>query len=495
MKLLKFFLIILLLNKVFSYSSLFFDAVEDVAQHMAATNHEIAAINSDAEEKLFEKVVKVLMTRLPVKVRNTLYVDRDWIIYRKKLSPFREDLSFMVMDTLSLLRGSMKPAKHFFNRTDGSNLVLKESAVIVANSLLLLESINDKLQLLNQYPTHIQIVIVCPDVTFKEIETLLDSKFQHKVYFLIEEENSVKLLTFEWFTRNKCDGKELVVVNEYKESTGWKNENFEIRKFFNFHGCQIGIGVIRDFPATFFMALRDKFKNPIPPSEIQYAGYYVTLIKDMSSNLNYKYAFNPSLSDILVELSDHFSRYHIKDVKVDLRIVSCPNSVYLTQTFLLHVTNAHAFAENFLLIPPGELYTDLEKFLLPFDMETWIGTIAVFFVAFVAIFVVHCCKKSVRDEVYGIGVRNPCLNLFAHFCGLGQNVLPFNNFPRILLMTFILFSLIIRNAYQSKIFEFLQKDLRKPEVKTIDELVEKNFTFYVHEEHFELLSNLEIFQR
>jgi hypothetical protein len=46
-------------------------------------------------------------------------------------------------------------------------------------------------------------------------------------------------------------------------------------------------------------------------------------------------------------------------------------------------------------------------------------------------------------------------------------------------MSFIVYSLIIRTAWQSKIFEFMSQEMRKPEVKTIDEAIEKDFDFYM----------------
>lgn len=36
----------------------------------------------------------------------------------------------------------------------------------------------------------------------------------------------------------------------------------------------------------------------------------------------------------------------------------------------------------------------------------------------------------------------------------------------------------MRACYQSELFKYLQSDKRKPEVKTIVEMIERNFTFY-----------------
>lgn len=55
--------------------------------------------------------------------------------------------------------------------------------------------------------------------------------------------------------------------------------------------------------------------------------------------------------------------------------------------------------------------------------------------------------------------------------------LPGRNFARFILMVFILFSLVMRTAYQGKQFEFLQKEMKKKNVQTIDELMLRNYTF------------------
>ncbi len=57
-------------------------------------------------------------------------------------------------------------------------------------------------------------------------------------------------------------------------------------------------------------------------------------------------------------------------------------------------------------------------------------------------------------------------------------ILPGRNFARFNLMVFILFSLVVRTAYQGVQFDMMLKEMRPKDVKTIDELLEKNFTIY-----------------
>jgi len=65
--------------------------------------------------------------------------------------------------------------------------------------------------------------------------------------------------------------------------------------------------------------------------------------------------------------------------------------------------------------------------------------------------------------------------------------LPSSNFGRILLILFIMFSMIIRTVHQGELYSNLQSDLRKPEIQTIAELLEKNFTIYGPSNNMDLI--------
>jgi len=128
------------------------------------------------------------------------------------------------------------------------------------------------------------------------------------------------------------------------------------------------------------------------------------------------------------------------------------------------------------IIPPGELYSGWEKLVLPFDIPTWILVAITFAAGLLTIQVIYRFPMFVRNFVFGRDVSTPTLNIFIAFYGLGQFVLPGRNFARFLLMLFIIWCLIMRTAYQGVMFEFLTGDGRKPEVKSMEEMIERNFT-------------------
>lgn len=73
------------------------------------------------------------------------------------------------------------------------------------------------------------------------------------------------------------------------------------------------------------------------------------------------------------------------------------------------------------------------------------------------------------------------LNVWSIFLGGTQQVLPHSNFPRFLLVTFLIYTLIMRSLYQGGVFDILKRDVRTVELKTIDEFIEHQFTFYIYQ--------------
>lgn len=74
-------------------------------------------------------------------------------------------------------------------------------------------------------------------------------------------------------------------------------------------------------------------------------------------------------------------------------------------------------------------------------------------------------------------------------------ILPGRNFARYLLTIFILSCLVVRTAYQGKQFEFLQKDMRPADVETIEEMIERNFTFHFISDQHILYDSMDFFDR
>jgi hypothetical protein len=144
----------------------------------------------------------------------------------------------------------------------------------------------------------------------------------------------------------------------------------------------------------------------------------------------------------------------------------------------------------------GISYTPMEKLFLPFDLETWIMILITFAIGFLTIFIIYRCNRFVQRFVFGTFVQDPSLYLTSIFFGIGVTRLPGRNFARYLFMIFTLYCLIIRTAYQGKMFEFLNKDVKRPTAKTEQDLIDwkipliKLNLINIHNETMEHLGSL-----
>ena len=137
----------------------------------------------------------------------------------------------------------------------------------------------------------------------------------------------------------------------------------------------------------------------------------------------------------------------------------------------------------FMLVTPGEKYTQYEKFILPFDLQTWIFVGVTFIATFSTIFVVNCLSKPTQSTVYGHKVESPIWNVISIFFGIAQTRLPDRNFSRFILTIFIFFCLIFRTCFQSKFFEFMTTEPRWPPPKTIQDVIEREYQVFALDAH------------
>lgn len=343
---------------------------------------------------------------------------------------------------------------------------VKESGFLLFDSISSLKEFNMKVIFANEYAKKFKFFVICQNVSVEDISSLegrevLIPKRQirllgheyyvpdilHFQYFLVEEDEAVKLMTFVWYSQGKCDEQQLIEVNKFERKTHkWENDEFIIKKFDNFHECELVFGMPLNNPATGYAKMRN--------GSIQYWGFLSYTIQEMENRLNFK--FNTNAFNVLIYRS-------VKAYQ--------PEYVFLSQPFM--------FLNNYIVFsPPGD-FSGYEKLLMPFDIHVWMLIIVTFLASFVVILFLNFTKTSIRNFVLGRNVSTPALNVIMIFFGISQTTLPMRNFARFLAMLFIIYSLIIRTAYQGKMFEFMQQNISKPEVETIEDLIEQNFTFYM----------------
>lgn len=357
-----------------------------------------------------------------------------------------------------------KPRK-ISNFNEKSRLQISESAIMTFDSVNSLKSFNAKVQLKNDFSKKFKFFVYCQNATVDEIASLRPSNTNilHFEYFVVDAVDAIRLLTFVWYMPGQCNVTQLIEINRFNKVTEtWKKPNFVIQKFKNFYGCRLVLGILHQFP---FASVR--FKS----GTISFDGFNIVAMYDLAESLNFTILMNP-----WIENRNQF--FHSK-VPVDLTIsqYDLNHYAFVSTRSKWFFTRPYLFVRSCLALPPGKEYSVYEKLHLPFDRYTWFLIVFTFFVAYTTVFIVNRFERSVQKFVFGSRVTTPGTNILRVFFGDPQHILPGRNFARLLFMFFALYCIIMRTAYQGKMFEFMKKNITKPELQSIEDMIENNYTF------------------
>ena len=134
-----------------------------------------------------------------------------------------------------------------------------------------------------------------------------------------------------------------------------------------------------------------------------------------------------------------------------------------------------------IIVPPGEEFGEIEKFLRPFSIKVWKIVLLYLIILFSVIVTTSIWLPKVYNFVFGFNVKKMLYNNSAVAFGVSISTLPKRNFARYILMILMIYWLILRSAYQGGIFQALKSDIHKPEVSSIQEIVDRKFRFYLYD--------------
>lgn len=112
------------------------------------------------------------------------------------------------------------------------------------------------------------------------------------------------------------------------------------------------------------------------------------------------------------------------------------------------------------------------------DTPVWIGFLIILLLT-IFLSVTFKMNPLVYNFVIGKDINHPVLNIAAIHLGVSQPKLPNRNFARFLLMNIAIYCLIIRSAYQGAFFNILVSNKAKSPVGSLEEMIQKKFTFYI----------------
>ncbi|CRK97568.1 CLUMA_CG010954, isoform A [Clunio marinus] len=146
-------------------------------------------------------------------------------------------------------------------------------------------------------------------------------------------------------------------------------------------------------------------------------------------------------------------------------------------------------------IPPGEKFSPLQILMKPFQSPVWICFFTVLVLAFVIIGILNFFPTKFRHFVYGRNVRTPGLNVVNITFGGSLHRIPSRNFARTIFILFTFYCFVINNSYKGSLFLFMQGDYTNPPVSSTDELIKKDFQFYMIPEAKGFANDLHILKR
>lgn len=134
----------------------------------------------------------------------------------------------------------------------------------------------------------------------------------------------------------------------------------------------------------------------------------------------------------------------------------------------------HLFMHLIFATPIGEPYSEYAKIILPFEWPIWISICALFIVTILTIYVLEYVKCPCLPG------RNSStiLNMINIFLGGGVPQIVKRNSARMFLIVWLMSSLILRNAYQGSLFNFLQSQTRIRPEYTLEKIIESDYPVY-----------------
>lgn len=355
---------------------------------------------------------------------------------------------------------------------------------------ILIETFDDFTEILREISSKVfkfsgYYAVVLTDGEIPEVEDIFKLFWKRQIYNVIvifqNQSGSIVSQTFMPFRQGSCNDTTPVTLN-----TNFKNEveSFFPNKMDNLHNCMVRVSIANDCKPSILIK---HAKN-----SVKLSGRDIDIITAISEHMNFtiNYTYTGTVGFFLANGSGKGSLKSLYDDEADLSICDWfPNELRLK---FFDATTSYTSGPVVFIIPQGRVLTSLEKLVFVFSFPFWALILLCFLIGFITIFIVQHSSAVDQNLVFGDGVRTPYLNMFIAFIGGCQNVLPKGNFARFLLMVFLMYSLVVRTIYQAAYYNFMQRNKHQKIADTIDEMIQKDFTIYIHPGFLEFFKDADL---
>lgn len=335
---------------------------------------------------------------------------------------------------------------------------------------------------LKSFNTQGYFMLVLLNGTVKDATDIFTTFWKKKIYnvFVILEISKItNALTFMPFSPGKCDKVSVVNLNQFDVvQNSWKRQFDFPKKFENLHACQI-------IHATTVAAVVESSRGNFRGTEID---ILETLGREMNFTIEHK------VMKILGRIDANGTGTGVMKDLYDGKFDIASGSLQLDRTKVFGVSYPFLSDSLILIIPPGNLFSPFEKLYKAFSWKVWIGIVAVFVIA---IFSLNLVSKNFKRFLNIQSPHSSFFNIFNVFFGgsLPLKQVPTQHCTRYSMAVFMIYAMIIRTAYVAILFINMRSDVRHREVESLDEMIEKDFTFYIYEISFFKTTGFQFLER
>jgi hypothetical protein len=214
-----------------------------------------------------------------------------------------------------------------------------------------------------------------------------------------ERDDAIDIMVAFMFSPKMCRTNFFKTVDRFKrKEMQWMTRRFFVEKYKDFHGCPI------------------RFSSSSSNVPLLYEVF--------AKHLNFR-----RLATSKKNFDDEFEFQYIYYVNIRSDLLTC------------YVDNIQA---SKIFIPPGELYGDYEKIFLPFDSGAWIAIALTILMVVSAITAFKVLSPNNMEIYFGKNNKYPMLNFVSILLNGCQHTSLVSNVPRMFLMIFLFWSLVIR---------------------------------------------------
>lgn len=369
---------------------------------------------------------------------------------------------------------TVKFANKLIEKSQKFNLIFVESNHVWENEM----------KMLNEEGFHLIIltdVIDDPTATIQKIFNKLYSYYVVNVNIIVKSKFHDKILMFTYypFGENHCEKIFAPHLLDEFSRGSFGLSNYFPQKAGNFHKCSLKFSTVNYSP---FTMIGPKFPGYI-------SGINGEIIKTAAEALNF------TLN--VIETKSVFT-------KKDNGNVTIPGSLNLVEDgeanftswaisfknpFREKASRFYYYSKLVFLVPPGPYLSSFEVLMLPFENSVWIAILILLLSSYCVVCLLRNYKKQ-RDFLTGRNNEDAGFNVIGILLRHSVVRSPFGNFARFLLILYIFYGFIISNLYEGKIFDYLEGHQHLPHANTVDEMIKRDFDFYVGPISDELVEDL-----